>query len=95
MKKEYNLVATTLFGLEQTLANELTILGAKNIKIGNRCVYFNGNQELLYKSNINLRTALKILYTLKIFKSKKETELYQNIARIKWYNLRKNTRHIR
>mgnify|MGYP001211551924 CR=1 FL=1 len=76
-----------MFGLESILENELIELGADNISKGNRCVYFTGNKKLIYKSNIQLRTALKILQTLKNFKAKKETELYTHISRIKWHNL--------
>ena len=40
MDKIYNLVATTMFGLEQVLEAELIVLGATEVKRGNRCVYF-------------------------------------------------------
>jgi len=76
-----------MFGLEPILEKELILLGAKDIKIGNRHVEFEGNKELLYKANIKLRTALKILKKLKSFRAKKETELYKQVSRIKWYNL--------
>ena len=80
------MVATTMFGLEPVLERELKELGAKEIEIGNRCVYFVGNKKLMYKANIQLRTALKILKTLITFKAKKETELYKHISKIKWYS---------
>ena len=81
------MVATTMFGFEHLLEKELKTIGVKNIKPGNRCVYFIGNTELMYKANIQLRTALKILKTLSSFKVKSEKELYENISRIKWYNI--------
>lgn len=84
MQENYNLVATTMFGLEKILEKELIELGASNTKIGNRCVYFSGNKKLMYKANIQLRTALKILQNLKTFQAKKEEELYKNINTIKW-----------
>jgi putative N6-adenine-specific DNA methylase len=65
------MVATTLFGLEPLLKKELEKLNAKEVKIGNRCVYFKGDLKLMYQANIELRTALKILKTLKTFKAKK------------------------
>ena len=73
-----------MFGLEKILEKELIELGASNTKIGNRCVYFSGNKKLMYKANIQLRTALKILQNLKTFQAKKEEELYKNINTIKW-----------
>ena len=81
------MVATTLFGLEPLLKEELEKLNAKEISIGNRCVYFKGDLELMYRANIQLRTALKILKNLTSFKAKKEEELYKNISRIKWYKI--------
>ena len=87
MKEEYNMVATTLFGLEPLLKKELEKLNAKEVKIGNRCVYFKGDLKLMYQANIELRTALKILKTLKTFKAKTETELYKYISRIKWFKI--------
>ncbi|MBF25346.1 MAG: RNA methyltransferase [Flavobacteriales bacterium] len=78
------MIATTLFGLEPLLKDELEKINAKKIQIGNRCVYFTGNNELMYRANIQLRTALKILKEISIFKSKNEHELYKNINRIKW-----------
>ena len=77
------MVATTMFGFEHLLEKELKTIGVKKIKPGNRCVYFTGNTELMYKANIQLRTALKILKTLITFKAKKETELYKHISKIR------------
>ena len=84
MKERYNMVATTLFGLEPLLKKELESLNAKEVSAGNRCVYFKGDLKLMYRANIELRTALKILKPLTNFKAKKETDLYKNISRIKW-----------
>ena len=80
MENNYNMVATTMFGLEEILKEELLELGAENVKTGNRCVYFYGNQKLMYKANIKLRTALKILTNISSFKARKETELYKRIS---------------
>ena len=87
MKNTYDLVATTMFGLEDVLTKELIQLNAESIKQGNRCVYFKGDASLMYEANIKLRTALKILKRLRVFKARTETELYKHIARIKWYNI--------
>ena len=81
------MIATTMFGLEDILEKELIKLGAKKIKKGNRCIYFQGNQQCMYDANIRLRTALKILKVLQVFKTKSETELYKHIRRIKWHNI--------
>ena len=87
MGHKYDMVATTLFGLEPVLKKELVKLNAKEIKVGNRCVHFIGDKKLMYKANIELRTALKILKHLKTFKAKTEKEFYNNISRIKWHQI--------
>ena len=81
-EKEYNMVATTMFGLESTLEQELIEIGAKKIVKGNRCVYFIGSKSLMYKANIQLRTALKILKTMKQFQAHNEKVLYTQASRI-------------
>lgn len=82
--KQFDIIATTLFGLEEILAAELTELGAQNIEILNRAVKYKGNQILLYKSNYCLRTAVKILKPIYTFFAADEHQLYDNIKRIRW-----------
>lgn len=78
------LIAKCFRGLEAVLANELEVLGAKNIKILNRAVSFDANKELLYKSNLWSRTALRILQPLTTFKARNEHELYDKIKAYNW-----------
>ena len=52
---EFELIAKTFMGLEQVLAQELTQLGANNVQIGRRMVSFTGNQEVMYRANIQVR----------------------------------------
>ena len=61
------IVAKTLYGFENVLADELKELGAKSIKIGNRVVEFEGDKKMLYTTNLWLRTAISILVPIKIF----------------------------
>ena len=64
-----NLVARTYSGLEEVLAEELTQLGAEHVKVAKRAVEYAGDKELLYKSNLWLRTALDILKPIHQFKA--------------------------
>jgi putative N6-adenine-specific DNA methylase len=82
--KEFELVAKTFKGLETVLANELTALGAKDIKVLNRAVSFKGDTAFMYKANLWLRTALKILKPIQTFKARNEVDLYKGIAQIEW-----------
>ncbi len=79
------LTATTFFGLESVLAAELLDLGARNIKIGNRAVHFEGDLGFMYKANYNLHTALRILWQIGHFKNiYKPDNLYRAISQINW-----------
>lgn len=58
---DFKMVAKTFFGLEEVLSNELLSLGAKKIEKGVRNVSFFGDLGFLYKCNLSLRTAIRIL----------------------------------
>lgn len=78
------LLAKTLHGLEDVLADELTILGATNIEKGTRVVSFEGDKTLLYRANLELRTALRILKPFREFKTKHPNHLYKKIRETDW-----------
>lgn len=82
--EKFEIIATTLFGLEEILASELSELGAEDIELLNRAVKFNGDQAFLYKSNLHLRTALKVLKPIAQFMVRNDTDLYAKIKKIKW-----------
>ncbi|HKJ30601.1 MAG TPA: class I SAM-dependent RNA methyltransferase [Balneolales bacterium] len=78
------MIARTLFGLEQVLADELRALGAEEIQILNRAVQFSGDMALMYEANLCLRSALSILCPLVTFKATNEDMLYLKIRKINW-----------
>lgn len=78
------MVAKTQFGLEEVLAEELRNLGATNIEEHNRAVSFEGDKRIMYKVNLYVRTALKILIPLVRFKAINERDLYEEVRRIEW-----------
>lgn len=84
MANEFKMVAKTMYGLEDVLADELKVLGAKEIKKLTRAVEFFGDMRLLYRANYSLRTALCILKPIMYFDAKNEQELYNNIFRFAW-----------
>jgi len=85
------MVAKTLFGFEDILANELTQLGAIEVEKGVRNVSFVGDKGFMYKANLGLRTAIKILKPIKSFKVTREDDLYKNVKNMKWENYLKAT----
>lgn len=84
MNTNFKMTATTLKGLEGVLAEELKKLGAQDIKEGIRSVTFRGDQGFLYKANIALRTAIRILKPIRTCKIYDEEDLYEAIQKIKW-----------
>jgi len=84
MGKRFSMIAKTMAGLEDVLAEELISLGADDLQIGTRMVSFEGDLELLYKANICCRTALRILKPVYTFNAKNPDELYAEIKKIDW-----------
>lgn len=81
------MLAKTLFGFEPLLAKELRNLGAIEVKEGVRSVSFFGDTGFMYKANLSLRTAIKILKPFKTFKVFSEDDLYKEIYHIEWEQL--------
>jgi putative N6-adenine-specific DNA methylase len=84
---DFEMKATTFHGLEDVLVNELLKLGAKNIEPFKRGVAFTGDKGFMYKANLCLRTALKVLVPLFSFHADNEHELYDNIKKFDWEKL--------
>ena len=81
---DFKMVAKTFFGLEEILADELLKLGAKKINIGVRNVSFYGDKGFLYKANLSLRTAIRILKPIVVFDVNDEKELYSSFFNFNW-----------
>jgi len=77
-------IVKTFHGLEGVLAKELESLGAKNIQALKRAVSFKGSKELLYKANLHLRTALRIIRPVYTFSAQNEDELYRKVTDFDW-----------
>ena len=86
MVNDFKMIAKTFYGLEKILAKELLNLGAKNIEIGVRNVSFYGDLGFLYKSNLFLRSAIRVLKPIKSFKIIDQKDLYSYIFNFDWEN---------
>lgn len=82
--KEYKLIAKTFSGLEDVLAKEVKRIGGKNVRRGKRAVFYDGDLELIYKSNYQLRAALRILKEIEHFNFKNVDQFYLKCKQIKW-----------
>ena len=85
------MLAKTFKGLEEVLAQELIELGANDVQIERRAVSFKGDKSLLYRANLCLRTASRVLVQITSEKikikngaSKPEDQLYEMVKGIDW-----------
>ena len=89
------MVAKTFKGLEEVLAQELIELGANDVQIERRAVRFSGDKALLYRANLCLRTASRVLVKIKEYRiqsteyrrHKPEDLLYEFVKGIEWSRL--------
>lgn len=84
-QRKLRMVAKTMLGLEEVLAEELIALGADGVQIGNRMVSFEGDLALMYKANFCCRTALRILRIVYEFKAKTTDDIYKKIKAMNWF----------
>ncbi len=84
MNTSFQMIAKTFQGLEEVLANELTQLGASDIKPGRRMVSFSGDKEMLYRANFSLRTAVRILVPIHEFTAENSDQVYEEIKSLDW-----------
>ncbi len=84
MGNNFKMVAKTLFGFEELLSKELRNLGASNVVEGTRNVSFEGDTGFMYKANLCLRTAIKIIKPIHSFRVRDENDLYKKIYAMDW-----------
>jgi putative N6-adenine-specific DNA methylase len=82
--KVIRFVAKTIQGLEELLAEELKVIGAKNIEVQKRAVLFEGDKAAMYRANYHCRTAISILKPIGEFIAEDEEQLYKGISQINW-----------
>lgn len=84
MENNFTMVAKTFFGFEEILARELASLGAQDVTLGTRMVSFKGDKGFMYKANLALRTAIKILKPVYHFRATNDDSLYRGIMSMDW-----------
>lgn len=83
----YDLIATTTFGIESITAKELKELGYEDLKIENGKVSYTGDEMDIAISNTWLRTADRILIKVAEFKAVTFEELFQGTLAVEWGNI--------
>lgn len=86
MSNKYNYVATCLFGLEKFVGEEIDECGGKRTDTIDGRVYFSGDEAVLAKANINLRTAERVLIEIGKFNAESFTELFDGVKALPWEN---------
>jgi putative N6-adenine-specific DNA methylase len=76
--------ATCARGIEAVLASELRDLGAGAIKPGRGGVHFAGDKALLYRANLWLRTAIRVLRPILDAPVTSPDELYDAVRSLDW-----------
>ena len=84
MSQKFEMVAKTLKGLEEVLAEELRTLGAENVEPGCRMVSFEGDLAMMYRANLCCRTALSILRPIYKFIASDPDTLYEMVKEYDW-----------
>ncbi len=76
--------ATAAKGTEPLVANELAAISAQNIRPIVGGVHFEGGWETLYRANLWLRTANRVLMPVAAFPCPTPAALYENARNVRW-----------
>jgi putative N6-adenine-specific DNA methylase len=84
---EFDLIATSTFGLEAVVAKELKLLGYEDLISENGKVSFKGDEYDIAICNTWLRTADRVLIKMAEFRAESFEELFQGTLRVPWGEL--------
>lgn len=84
LNKDKEWIATCPKGLELLLAEELTALGARDVKETVAAVFFNGSKEVAYRSCLWSRLANRVLKRVHSFVLDNVEDLYNQTYEINW-----------
>lgn len=71
-----------LFGLESVLSGEVKRMGGENVQVTDGKVTFQGDEAMVAKANICLRTAERVLIQLGSFQARSFTELFDQTVQL-------------
>ena len=83
-KNEFELIAPCHFGLESVLKKEITELGYEIISVEDGRVTFKGDETVIPRANIFIRTAERILLKMGSFKAETFDELFEGTKALPW-----------
>ncbi len=82
---QLKLAAVSAFGLEAIVKRELMHMGYEDLKVENGWVFFHGGLEDIIKTNINLRSAERVLLVMGEFEAKSFEDLYDRTYALPWH----------
>ena len=77
-------VVTCLFGLEKFVGEEIDACGGKRLETIDGRVVFTGNEDVLARANVNLRTAERVYIRVGAFHAETFTELFDGVKKLPW-----------
>ncbi len=82
-------------GLEAVLGNELTALGAQEVRTTDGGVHFSGGWLLSYRVNLHSRIASRVLWRVAMADYRSEQDIYDTVYALPWGDWFDTTRTIR
>lgn len=82
--RTFDLLVPCHFGLEAVLKREIYDLGYEITKVEDGRVTFEGDEEAIFRANIFLRTAERVMIQVGRFKATTFEELFQGIKNLPW-----------
>lgn len=83
-RQEWRLLATCSRGLEDVVASELRAMGAGEVEAGRGMVEFAGSLEGVYRANVGLRAAMRVLLPLAEGEACDRETLYGLASSVAW-----------
>lgn len=78
------LIATSTFGLEALVAEELRKLGYEDTKVENGKISFSGDERAICHTNLWLRTAARVRVKVGEFQATTFEELFEKTKALPW-----------
>lgn len=86
MKNKIHLIATTAFGLESVVKDEIKKMGYEIEAVENGRVYYTGDTSAIVASNLWLRCADRVLLKVGQFRAETFDELFEKTKALPWEN---------
>ncbi len=84
---KYRMVAPCYFGCEAATAFDVRSIGAEDVQVTDGRVAFTGDEMVLARANLRIRSAERVLILLKTWKATTFDELFDGVASIAWEDL--------